>query len=145
MTCHQQALPAVAFGWARERGLRVDTHELGRQLDAQFERRSIEMERALELNQPTPDAPVALGYDADGLRALRYESDDMMEAMSHYLLGTQRGDGSWPAFVRRPPMEDGPIIGTAWAARAMQLYPPPRRSGQQADKAASLAPPKRCR
>jgi len=42
----------------------------------------------------------------------------------HYLLGTQQADGSWIA-ERRPPMQDGRLSATAWAARAIQLFPPP--------------------
>src|SRR6185369_1291767 len=34
ISCHQQTLPGVALGLARERGLRVDEHELGRSLHA---------------------------------------------------------------------------------------------------------------
>jgi hypothetical protein len=43
--------------------------------------------------------------------------------MTWYLAATQRPDGSWPAADYRPPMEDGPIQGAAFAIRVFQLYP----------------------
>ena len=128
VSCHQQALPAIASGWARERGLRVDEHELGRQLAQTFELRKARMMVALELELPTPGATTALGHDADGLHALRYASDEVLEAMSYWLLAIQRTDGSWFSFARRVPMEENSIDATAWSTRAVQLYPPKERS-----------------
>ena len=95
VSCHQQTLPAVAFALARERGLRVNERELGHQLAAQIAQRSATAEFALELDEPTPAATVTLGYEADGLHALRYAPDAVTESTSHYLLGVQRTDGSW--------------------------------------------------
>jgi mono/diheme cytochrome c family protein len=133
VSCHQQTLPAVAFALARERGLRVDERELGRQLGAQVAQRSATAEFALELDEPTPAATVTLGYEADGLHALRYAPDAVTESTSHYLLGVQRTDGSWFSYPRRPPIMDGTIITTAWSARAVQLYPPDGRAREADD------------
>lgn len=135
VSCHQQALPAVAFGWARERGFKLDEAALGRLLHATVSQRDPQAENARQLDEPTPSADVTLGFDADGLHALRFAPDDLSDAMSHYLLAIQHPDGSWASHVRRPPMEDGPIIGTAWSARAVQLYPP---AGREAEVAAAL-------
>lgn len=139
VTCHQQALPAVAFGWARERGLRVNTHELGRQLHATVSQRAPQAEQARQMDEPTASSDFTLGYDADGLDALRYAPDEVTAAFSHYLLGTQQPDGFWRAYIRRPPIEDGAIVGTAWSVRAVQLYPPPgreREAGRALERAA---------
>ena len=43
--------------------------------------------------------------------------------MAWYLAATQRPYGSWPTADYRPPMEDGPIQGAAFAIRALQFYP----------------------
>jgi hypothetical protein len=66
-----------------------------------------------------------LGYGLDGLHALRYERDDLTDAMSFYLAQTQSADGSWPDFDFRPPMESGVIVGTALTLKVLQAYPPP--------------------
>jgi len=65
-----------------------------------------------------------------GFAALGYPADALTEAMVWYLAATQRPDGSWPAADYRPPMEDGPIQGTAFAIRALQLYPPSGRESE---------------
>ncbi len=133
VSCHQQALPAVAFGLARERGLEIDEQEVGRLLAAITATRSNEVENARQMDEPTPGGGLTLGYDADGLSALRYTSDWMMESFSRYLLQGQRPDGSWRDKARRPPMIDGPIVFTAWTLRALQLYPPTGREREVAD------------
>jgi ankyrin repeat protein len=133
VSCHQQALPAVAFGLARERGLHVDERELGRQLAATVAEHARSTENARELDEPTPGRGLALGYDADGLHALGYAPDQTTEVSSRYLLAMQRTDGSWATDARRPPMADGQVVGTAWSLRAVQLYPPAGRAREVAE------------
>jgi ankyrin repeat protein/mono/diheme cytochrome c family protein len=135
ISCHQQTLPGVAFGWARERGLRVDEIVLGRQLHAQLAMIASRAEAARQMTEPVPDAPISVGYNLDALAAVHYTPDDTTAAITHYLLGVQRTDGSWLSFDHRPPMEDGPIIATAWAARAVQTFPP---LGRERDATTSL-------
>lgn len=79
--------------------------------------------KAYEMIRPQPDTSVLIGYGLMGFAALGYPGDALTEAMVWYLAATQRPDGSWPAADYRPPMEDGPIQGTAFAIRAFQLYP----------------------
>jgi hypothetical protein len=120
-SCHQQALPGVAMGLALERGLRVDEHELGRALHALV----TELEANTEQTRQTRLVfTFRTGFDFDFLSAHRFAPDAITEAVSRNLLAIQRGDGSWRAPVRRPPLEDGALVATAWAARALQLYPP---------------------
>jgi ankyrin repeat protein len=133
VSCHQQSLPAVAFGFARERGLQVDEHELGRQLHATMAQLMRQVERARQMDEPTPAAGVTLGFELDGLFALRYPPDRQTDAMTHYLLAVQEKDGSWAAPVRRPPMGDGKLTSTAWTVRALQTYPPTGRERDAED------------
>jgi mono/diheme cytochrome c family protein len=127
ISCHQQTLPAVALALGRERGLEIDAAALGRQLVAQSRMLEPRVEAARQMDEPVPDPPVTLGHIADALAALNYPADETTTAMSHYLLGVQRAGGFWPTFDRRPPMEDGLIVGTAWAVRTIQLFPPRNR------------------
>jgi mono/diheme cytochrome c family protein len=96
-------------------------------LAAQTAQRTKQIGRALELVSPTGGAVVALGFDAEQHHALHTTPNEITAAMSHYLLGVQRTDGSWASLIRRVPMTDGAVVGTAWAARAVQLYPPADR------------------
>jgi ankyrin repeat protein len=129
VSCHQQTLPAVAFAWARERGLRVDEVSIGRQVQDQvrYWKQSEKIPKSYELIRPQPDTAILLGYGLWGLSALGYPTDSLTEAMVWYLAATQRPDGSWPTADYRPPMEDGPIQGAAFGIRALRLYPLPGR------------------
>lgn len=125
VSCHQQTLPAVTFAWARERGLRVDEISVARQVQDQvrYWKQGDKISKARELIRPQPDTPILLGYGLWGLSELGYPSDSLTEAMVWYLAATQRPDGSWSAADYRPPMEDGPIQGAAFAIRVLSLYP----------------------
>ena len=138
VSCHQQTFPAIAFAWARERGVPVDEISIARQLQDQvrYWNRSEKIARSYELIRPQPDTPVLLGYGLLGLSVLGYPADALTEAMVWYLHATQRPDGSWPAADYRPPMEDGPIQGAAFALRALQLYPLPGAESEQNERIA---------
>lgn len=124
VSCHQQTLPAVAFGLAQERGFQVNESSLARQLSVQQAGWSKTRDRAYEMHAPQPAAAAVLGYGLHGLRALRYQPDELTDAMVWYLAETQMPDGSWPDFDFRPPMEGGPIVGTAITLKALQYFPP---------------------
>jgi ankyrin repeat protein len=126
VSCHHQTLPLVAYARAQRRGFQVDETSLGRQLTVQLKSWNAGVDGAYELDEPQPDAPTNLGYGLVGLAALAYPPDALTAAMGHYLVETQCADGSWPAYDRRPPIEEGQIIGTAYAVAALQKYPPPR-------------------
>ncbi len=140
VSCHQQTLPAVAFAWARERGLPVKEISIARQVQDQVRYwTGTRIAGAYELIRPQPDVPILLGYGLWGLAALGYPSDSLTEAMVWYLAATQRPDGSWPAADYRPPMEDGPLQGAAFAIRALQLYPLPGREPEFKQRIARAA------
>ena len=125
VSCHQQTLPAVAFAWARERGIHVDEISVARQMQDQvrYWKKDDTIIKSYELIRPQPDTSILVGYGLWGLSALGYRADSLTEAMVWYLAATQRPDGSWPAADFRPPMEDGPLQGAAFAIRVLRLYP----------------------
>lgn len=125
VSCHHEYLPAVAFAWGAERGLHVDETALGHQLSAQLQMWHPLEESAREMEDPIPDAPVQVGYGLMCLHALGYAPDAMTEAFVRYLVNGQSPDGSWHWTDLRPPLEGGRFSATAWAVRAIRLYPPP--------------------
>jgi len=125
VSCHHQYLPAVAFAWGAARGLRVDEAALGHQFAAQLQMWRPLAESAREMEDPIPDAPVQIGYGLMGLHAVGYTPDAMTEAFVRYLVNAQSTDGSWHWTDLRPPLEGGRFPATAWAVRAIQLYPLP--------------------
>ena len=126
-SCHQQTLPEVVFGLARVRGLELDASDLAHLLGAHVGNWNASAEAARQLLEPQPDSANNLGWGLQGLHALGYAPDDLTEAMVRYLLLTQGTDGSWRTYDRRPPIQDGPLVGTALAARGVQLYSIPGR------------------
>ena len=125
VSCHHQYLPAVAFAWGAQRGLRIDEEALGHQLSAQLQMWRPMEESAREMEDPIPDSPVQIGYGLMGLHALGYAPDGLTEAFVRYLVNGQNPDGSWHWTDLRPPLEGGRFAATAWAARSLQLYPLP--------------------
>jgi ankyrin repeat protein len=123
VSCHHQYLPAVAFAWGSERGLHVDEIALGHQLFAQCQMWQPQVESARQMEDPIPDSPVQVGYGLMGLHAVGYGPDPMTEAFVRYLVNGQNPDGSWHWTDLRPPLEGGRFVATAWAVRAIQLYP----------------------
>ena len=97
--------------------LQVDEISVARQLQDQvrYWNQGDKISKTRELIRPQPDTPVLLGYGLWGLSELGYAPDSLTEAMVWYLAAAQRPDGSWAAADYRPPMEDGPIQGAAFA------------------------------
>jgi len=125
VSCHHQTLPAVTFALARQRGFQLSEASLARQLAVQQTGWSKTLDRAYEMHAPQPAPAAVIGYGLHGLHALRYQPDALTDAMAWYLAETQLPEGSWPDYDFRPPMEGGPIVGTALTLQALQYYPPP--------------------
>lgn len=123
-SCHGQDVPAVAYGLARERGFVIDDVSQGRQFAAQVSRWTERSELARQMTSPLPGEPASIAYGLLGLHAAGYPVDDMTDAMTRYLLRTQQPDGAWRDPIRRPPMEDGPIVGTALTVLGVRRFPP---------------------
>ena len=136
VSCHQQTLPAAAFGRARERGFTLDEASLARQLKTQQASWSKTRDAAYEMFEPQPASAANLGFGLRGLHALHYEPDELTAAMVWYLAESQHADGSWGDFDRRPPLEGGRVVGTALAVSALRLYPQPPGARAAAEKIA---------
>ncbi len=120
VSCHHQLLPAMAFGMARERGLKVDETQLGRQLVAQIEgaRENVRY-GSLEL--------VYGGFNGGkglfALHALGYHEEEVVWPEARFLRETQNFDGLWRSFGRAPMDEPCGIQQTAWAIGGLRLFP----------------------
>ena len=123
VTCHQQTIPAIAFGQAQRQGFSLDAAVLKKQLDAQLASWVPSSTNSYELDEPQADAPVNLGWGLYGLAAVGYKPDALTDAMVWYLAATQEKDGSWRCDDFRPPIEDGQVGATVIALHALQIYP----------------------
>jgi len=122
VSCHHQFLPAMALGWARDRGFRLNEESLARQVDRQVRLWSERKIPALEMQAPVPVPPHLLGAGLLGLAAVGYPADDLTEVMTSYLASTQNEEGHWYS-GSRPPLDHGAIVATVKALRALQVYP----------------------
>jgi ankyrin repeat protein len=138
-SCHGQDLPPRAYALARARGFRIDDISLGRQFAAQRSRWETRAENARQMMAPVPGSPVSIAYGLFGLRATGQPADDMTDAMVRYVLRTQKSNGRWNDFTRRPPMEDGTLVSTGWVTLAIRDYTPVGYARAAADAQARAA------
>jgi ankyrin repeat protein len=125
VSCHHQNLPAVAIGWARDRGFAVDAASVELMVERQQTSWSRRLNAVYEMDNPYPVPPQFLGYGLWGFSALGIAGDTLTDATTWYLAATQQPDGHWNAGFSRPPLGDGDILSTVLAMRSLQLYPPP--------------------
>ena len=121
----QQSLPAIAYSRARQREFLVDESSLARQLHAQHSSWTKTLDASYELFEPQRDAPTDLGYGLVGLKSLGYSPDELTEATVWYLASSQLENGAFFSYDRRPPLEEGQIVGTTWAVGALRSFPQP--------------------
>ncbi len=131
VSCHHQALPGMAVGLARERGLAVDDAVAREQSGltlAQFAERREPMREGKDAfpNMPLNGSYALLGLAADGRPA-----DATTDAMVHALLGMQRTDGRWRTITSRPPTNSD-IAATALTLRVVRLFAPKGRGEEVA-------------
>ena len=126
ISCHHQDLPMMAVGLAEERGVRVDRHIVGHQVDAMLEILARRRERLLE-GTGLPDRLDA-GYDLAALHAGHVLRNETTDALVHYLTLKQHSDGHWTTTLFRPPLNDSAFTTTALSLHALQIFPIPGRT-----------------
>jgi ankyrin repeat protein len=134
VSCHHQALPALALQFARERGFKVNEEKARQQAETTKRILAGRRERLLQ------GAGVADQLDAAywlvALAAAGTARDDTTDALVHYLTLKQAKDGRWRTTLFRPPANDGDFTATALAVRGLQLFGPPGRGEEIAGRVA---------
>jgi ankyrin repeat protein len=123
ISCHSQALVAMAAAEARKKGVAIN-EELERtnlkQIEASY---TIAGELAMQGDQPGGNI-ITIGYVMMALAAEKHPLDKITAELTHTAAALQLADGSWtPNGVSRPPMEDSLVTATAMGARALTQYP----------------------
>lgn len=122
ISCHSQALVAVAAAMARQKGIAIheDLEQTNlRQIGAAYQ---VAAEQAMQGDQPAGNI-ITIGYVMMALAAERHPFDKVTAALAHIAASVQLPDGSWtPNGVSRPPMEDSLVTATAMGVRALTLY-----------------------
>jgi ankyrin repeat protein len=123
ISCHSQALVAVAAAEARKKGIAVN-EEMERtnlkQIEASYK---VAGELAMQADQPGGNI-ITIGYVMMALAAEKYPFSTITAELTHVAASLQMPDGSWtPNGVSRPPMEDTLVTATAMGVRSLTLYP----------------------
>jgi hypothetical protein len=134
VSCHHQALPALALQFARERGFKVNEDKARQQ--AETTRRLLAGRRERLLQGAGVADQLDAGYWLVALAAAGAARDDTTDALVHYLTLKQAKDGRWRATLFRPPSNDGDFTATALAVRGLQLFGPPGRGEEIAGRVA---------
>jgi ankyrin repeat protein len=132
VSCHHQSLPALAIQFARERGFKVDETSARQQGETVRRLLAGRCERLLQ-GAGVVDQLDA-GYWLIGLAALGVARSNLTDALAHYLTLKQTKDGRWRTTLYRPPANDGDFTATALAVRGLQLFGPPGRTEEIAER-----------
>ena len=126
-SCHHQALPQMANGIARARGIRIDEEVSPQQVKAVIATFSPLREEMMRGVARFPDVPISVSYALLGLAAEGYAADETTAAMAHLIGSQQQSDGSFRTIPARPPLESSNFTATSLSLRALQLYGGPER------------------
>ena len=123
VSCHNNSLPAMTAGLARERGFKLND-ETAREESAQILDIWNSGREKLLQGDGFGGGQAAASYVLLGLFANRQPPNKTTDAIVHYLIGRQNADGRWPVAINRPPSESSDIAVTALSMRAVQCYVP---------------------
>jgi hypothetical protein len=124
ISCHSQALVAMAAAAARARGIAVNEEMAATNLKQILAAYAPAAEQAMQGDQPAGNI-ITIGYVMMALAAEKYPAGKISAALAHITAALQLPDGSWtPNGVSRPPMEDSLVTATAMGVRALTQYPP---------------------
>jgi ankyrin repeat protein len=131
ISCHHNALPAMASATARRKGIEIDQTRARANLDdilAFFRSASTRM----MLGDPAVGGEaLTTGYAQLSLAAEGYPADTLTATMTHWLLARQMPDGRWLGNgLNRAPSEYSTISHTAIAVGGMVAYPLPGRRAE---------------
>ncbi|HEV2426282.1 MAG TPA: ankyrin repeat domain-containing protein [Terriglobia bacterium] len=126
-SCHDHAFPVMAWQSAREHGIKFD-EALAGQVTAKglltnpnFVSIDVAVQGSNIIDPAASDGWALIAAHAAGVRP-----NLVSETYARRLANWQRADGHWPTIDARPPQSYSLITATAVAARAIQLYMPPK-------------------
>jgi hypothetical protein len=136
VSCHHQALPAMATSLAHQRGFAYDAKIQEQQNNAILAVLKPAREVALENSDVVPQLPASGGYLLMALSAQGHAPDDTTAAVVHAIAMRQRQDGAWTGWAARQPISGRDIRETAIAAHALDLYSPKGRRAEMDERIA---------
>ena len=136
ISCHHNALPAIAAAAARRKGIEIDQVRARKNLDDMVTFFKSGAPRMMLGDPAVGGEAMTAGYVQMGLAAEGHPLDKVTATMTHWLIARQMPDGRWLGNgVNRPPSEYSTISHTAMAAGGLDLVSAP---GPQERDAESL-------
>ena len=131
-SCHQQALPALAVGAAREHGISFNEDLAGASAMQSFAFLA-DLDRAIQFTHII-DPAVSEGYILAGANAAGVRPSLTTAVYARLIASRQRADGHWDTLDARPPQSYGAVTATATALHAIQLYGHPSLAADTKDR-----------
>jgi ankyrin repeat protein len=126
VSCHHQSMVALTTSVARWRGFPVD-EEIARQ-EREHVRAYFEAKPEIVLGQGLD--PLLAPWTLWSWEAEQQAPSPLTDALVHYLVLLQSGDGGWKNHVYRPPSDGSAFTFTALAVRGLEAYCPPGRHAE---------------
>jgi ankyrin repeat protein len=128
ISCHHNAMPAIAAAAAGRKGIEVDQVKARKNLDDIRTFFGTALPRMMLGDAAVGGEAITAGYAQMALRANGQPLDTTTAAITHWLLARQMPDGRWLGNgLNRPPSEYSLISHTALAAGGLTSYPLPGR------------------
>jgi ankyrin repeat protein len=134
ISCHHNAVPAIAAAAAKRKGIEVDQVRARKNLDDMLTHFKNNLTRMMLGDPAVGGEALTAGYVQIGLAAEGHPLDKVTATTTHWLLARQMPDGRWLGNgVNRPPIEYSTISQTAIAAGGLMSYPLPGRKNEMAE------------
>jgi N-acyl-D-amino-acid deacylase len=128
ISCHHNALPALAAATVRRKGIAVDETQARRNLDDILSFFTLNAPRMMLGDPAVGGEALTAGYAQLALAAEQHPLDRVTATMTHWVLARQMPDGRWLGNgLNRPPSEYSIVSHTAIAAGGLVAYPLPGR------------------
>jgi len=126
ISCHHNALPAIAAATARRKGIEIDEAHARANLDHIIEFFTASMPRMMLGDPAVGGEALTAGYVQVALARNNHPLDTMTATITHWLIARQMPDGTWLGNgLNRPPSEYSPISHTAMATAGLTAYDVP--------------------
>jgi ankyrin repeat protein len=131
VSCHHNALPAIAAATLRRKGIEINETQARANLDHILNFFKAATSRMMLGDTAVGGEALTAGYVQLALAREAYPLDRVPATIVHWLLARQMPDGRWLGNgVNRPPSEYTPISHTAMAAAGLTSYQLPGRKNQ---------------
>jgi N-acyl-D-amino-acid deacylase len=128
ISCHHNAMPALASAAARRKGIEIDESRARKNDDDLYTFFKAAAPRMMLGDPAVGGEALTAGYAQMALAADGHPLDTVTATITHWLLARQMPDGRWLGNgLNRPPSEYSTISHTAIAVGGLKTYPVPGR------------------